>query len=99
MRHRRPERFFIFLSCLVVVVISPDLPARRGIKARCWRLCSAGRGTFLPLTLVTGVLNEAVVVAGQDEVSVVPFFLSPQSKLAGATQTSRLSASGRLLEL
>lgn len=61
-----------------------------------WRLCSAGCGTFLLLTLVTGMLNEAVVVVGQDEVSVVvvvPFFLSPQSELAGSTQTASLCAS------
>lgn len=41
------------------------------------------------------MLSEAVVVVGQDEVSVVivPFFLSPQSKLAGPTQTASLCAS------
>ncbi len=92
--HRR-ECFFLFLSCVVVVVISPDLPAWRGIKARCWWLCSTGCRTFLLLTVVTGMLNEAVVVVGQDEVSVVvvPFFLSPQSKLEGPTQTASLYAS------
>jgi len=46
-----------------------------GIKDRCWWRCSAGWRTFLLLSLVTGMLNEAIVVDRQDKVSVVvPFF-------------------------
>lgn len=76
-----------FLPCRLVV--SPDLPAWRVIKASCWRLCSAGCRTFLPLPLVTGVLNEAVVVVWRGEA----FCCCPQSKLAGPTQTASLCAS------
>lgn len=74
----RPALFLLLLSCVVVVVVfsSPDLSACRGGKGS---LLAAGCRTFLPLTLVTGVLNEAVVVVGRDDVSVV---------VASSTQTA-----------
>lgn len=69
------RRVFLLLSFPVLLLfLSPDLPAWRDIKGCCWRLCSAGSGTFLLFSLVTAMLNEGVVVVGQDKVSVVPFF-------------------------
>lgn len=59
----------VSLCCSASFLLWPCSVMR--IKGCCWRLCSAGCRTFLLLTLVTGMLNEAVVSVGQDEVSVV----------------------------